>query len=167
MSNHSGESGKKTTQLEDWAAQLLDRITAAARTAIEERGPGPTDPVPARSPDLTRFRSIAPRKQEIYEALAEGIAHLRQPDFGPYDPDEVRTALSMVFPSKSGPPAPEWVTWLRRRVAELSSGMTALVDDEHPVPSETLLFRVYQGRVQGLFTSRQFRLTPAGVEYTS
>jgi hypothetical protein len=166
LTNNSTGSGK-TTPLEDWAAQLLDRVTVAARAAIEEGGSGRAAPAPAQPYGLTDSPSIAPRAKDIYEALAQGIAHLRMPNFEQYDPDEVRTALSMVFPNKSGPPAQQWLTWLRQRVAELSGGMTVLLDDEHPVPSHSLLFNKYHGKVQGLFTNRQLVLTPAGVEYTS
>ena len=107
------------------------------------------------------------RNRQIYDSLAEGLAQLTEPKFGPQDNADVRAALELVFVSKSGPPDQEWLTWLRQRVAELSGGATELTDDEPPLSPRTLLFRVYYGKVKKLSTTRHIVLTPAGLEYVS
>jgi hypothetical protein len=165
MTNKPSGRRKRNSQLEDWAAQLLDRITAVAKSAIEEGGPARIDPVSTPAADPMPELRNTPHAQEIYEALAEGLAHLRQPMFDKYDANEVAAALDNVFSMKSGPPLEEWLTWLRQRVAELSGGMTALQDDEHPRPSNGILFRAYYGNLQGLLTNRKVVLTRTGVEY--
>lgn len=115
---------------------------------------------------IPNFMSSAQHRQ-IYDSLAEGLAQLTEPKFGPQNNADVRAALELAFPNKSGPPNQEWLAWLRRRVAELSGGATELIDDEPPSSPHTLLFRVYYGKVKTLSTTRHIVLTPAGLEYVS
>ena len=151
--------------LSNWADELLEKITAAARDAVNEGDsgpPGPTSPDPGGPP----ASAVASQDQAIYEAIAEGLAHLRQPDLGAYGTDDVRNALNNVFPNKSGPPSAEWIAWLKERVGTLSSGLTNLHEDEHPAVSGGVLFRVYYGKLTGSLATRSFVLSPMGVEYT-
>ena len=164
MNDNSNGNENAGKQLKDSVSQWLNSITVAARSTNKESGSGRAPAVTDRHGQIS---SSAAGHQQIYETLAEALAQLREPEFAPYDPADVRAAFELVFPGKSGPPAREWLTCLRRRVAELSGGKTVLMDDDPPPSPHTLLFRVYYGKLRGLSTTRRIVLTPAGLEYAS
>jgi hypothetical protein len=164
VNDNSNGNRNARKQLKDTVGQWLNRITVAARNTIKEGGSGRASAVTDRHDQIS---SSAAGHQQIYETLADALAQLREPEFASYDPADVRVAFELIFPGKSGPPAQEWLTWLRQRVAELSGGRTVLMDDDPPPSPHTLLFRVYYGKLTGLSTTRRIVLTPAGLEYAS
>lgn len=62
----------------------------------------------------------------VYEAIADGLARLAQPDFGAIDPARVELAVVRAFTMDG--PRPGWLDDLRRRVVVASDGATALED---------------------------------------
>jgi hypothetical protein len=146
-------------RLDTWFAEVVDRVTAAVRDSVAEGGLDRSGPAPASTPAISNA-------QAIHEALADGLANLRKPDFDRFSAAEVAAAFDDIFSQKSGPPAPAFLAWLRERILERSGGATQLQDDAPPSPPKALLFNVYFGRLKTDTITRDFMLTRSGVEFS-
>lgn len=60
------------------------------------------------------------------EAFAAALAQLRQPDLSQFSPEQLRQAMTEMFGAQGL--KPEWLAWLRARIAELSDYSIALQD---------------------------------------
>jgi len=109
-----------------------------------------------------------PRDNPVREAIAQALAGLQEPDLSGFTEAQVREATDAMF-DRSGLTS-ESLDWLRKRIHELSGGMTKLEDaNKNDFPFLSKEFGAVYQRLAGLFTDRlviigrskpQFMLVP-------
>jgi hypothetical protein len=95
----------------------------------------------------------SPSDNPVYESIARALADLRQPDLSGFQDVQVREATEGMF-TDSGI-RPDWLSWVRTRIQELSGGTTRLEDAERgDFQFLSKEWGVAYQRLVGLFTDR-------------
>lgn len=80
----------------------------------------------------------SPVDEDVYEAVAQGLATLQVPDLTRFRRDDVGAAMMRAF-TFAGPDA-SWLSWLERRIGVLSDGAVTVAPAtaaDFPAPPKT------------------------------